>query len=158
MGSMKPQAKTPQDDFNSIAKGTYVDTLTQQRNSLGAELRIRIGVDNVRRLWKITKLERTSQTLRGGKVVRLNAVFLADGGINPWSPTNCYLDEMPIRIIQAEGCENSTMYVEYVSNPDNPFSKELEETYTYDKEISSIVRGLSETPRNCFCYIRRSNN
>ncbi|KAF5305487.1 hypothetical protein FQA39_LY01578 [Lamprigera yunnana] len=45
--SIRPQAKTPQDDFFSVAKGTSTALGTLQINPIGACMRLRLGIDGV---------------------------------------------------------------------------------------------------------------
>ena len=48
VASLRPQARNPQ-DFYSITKGTYVAPNTLTINPLGAEARLRLGMDGARR-------------------------------------------------------------------------------------------------------------
>lgn len=54
--SLRPQGKNPADDFYSIAKTTEVSQTRLEIIPFGAELRLRVGIDNVRRLWRIMKV------------------------------------------------------------------------------------------------------
>lgn len=53
--ALRPQGKNPNDDMYAIAKGTATSITTLNINPLCASARLRIGVDNVRRLWKINR-------------------------------------------------------------------------------------------------------
>lgn len=48
--SFRPQGKNPPDDFRSIAKSTAVSQQALEVNPYGAEMKLRIGIDKVRRL------------------------------------------------------------------------------------------------------------
>lgn len=53
--ALRPQGRNPNDDIYAIAKGTATSISTLNINPLGASARLKIGVDNVRRLWKINR-------------------------------------------------------------------------------------------------------
>lgn len=53
--SIRPQGKTANDDFYAIAKGTSTALQTMSINNLGASARLRLGIDGVRRLWRINR-------------------------------------------------------------------------------------------------------
>lgn len=48
--TLRPQGKNPMDDFHTIAKSTSVSQQRLEMNPFGAEMKIRVGVDNCRRL------------------------------------------------------------------------------------------------------------
>lgn len=48
--ALRPQGKNPHDDFHSIAKSAQVSLTNLTINPLGADIWLRIGIDNVRRL------------------------------------------------------------------------------------------------------------
>lgn len=54
--ALRPQGKNPHDDFHSISKSTQVALTNLIVNPLGGECWLRIGVDNVRRLYRIKKV------------------------------------------------------------------------------------------------------
>lgn len=53
--TLRPQGKNPSDDFYTIAKSTSVSQQRLEINPFGAESKIKIGVANCRRLWKIKR-------------------------------------------------------------------------------------------------------
>lgn len=53
--SIRSHEKNPHDDFYAIAKGTSTALGTLTMSPLGASIRLRIGVDGVRRLSRITR-------------------------------------------------------------------------------------------------------
>lgn len=42
-------------------------------------------------------------------------------------------------------------------HPDNPFNEQEEEDISYSKELGMLSVNVVETPRNIFCYVKRSN-
>lgn len=53
--ALSSQGKNPNDDMFSVAKGTSTALSTLTINAPGASARLRIGIDNVRRLWRIKR-------------------------------------------------------------------------------------------------------
>lgn len=51
--TLRPQGKNPYDDCHTIAKSTAVGLQQMSLNHMGADCKIRVGIDNVRRLYKI---------------------------------------------------------------------------------------------------------
>jgi hypothetical protein len=68
--AIRPQGKNPPDDFHSIATGTSTALSTLTINPLGAQARLRIGMDNVRRLWRIKKNYNIRRGIRGASIIR----------------------------------------------------------------------------------------
>lgn len=53
--SQRPQGKNPYDDLYAIAKGTSTALSTLNINPLGASIRLRVGILNIKRIWRIQK-------------------------------------------------------------------------------------------------------
>lgn len=53
--AIRPQGTNPPDDFISIAKGVKTALQTLTINPLGATIRLKLGVDGVRRIWRINR-------------------------------------------------------------------------------------------------------
>lgn len=53
--AIRPQGQNPPDDFHSVAKGVTVALQTLTINPLGATIRLKLGLDGVRRLWRIER-------------------------------------------------------------------------------------------------------
>lgn len=85
--TLRPQGKNPSDDLFSIAKGTSVSQQRLEMNPLGAEAKIRIGVDNCRRLWRITHDPHKREGISS------KVLMTADGGDSLWTPMRCHLEE-----------------------------------------------------------------
>ncbi|PNF26221.1 hypothetical protein B7P43_CG03716, partial [Cryptotermes secundus] len=146
---LRPQGKNPPDDF-SISKGTATALSTLTINHIGAKARLRIGVDNVRRLWRIKK------DYNKRKDKSEDVLLLSDGGWTPWNVSNCHLMEVPLKETKITTEEEKT-YMLRCMNPDNPFSEDPEEEMTYSKEHGYLITEEIEVPRTIFHYVKRSN-
>lgn len=59
-------------------------------NHLGATARIRLGIDGVKRFWKIYKTNKYSD-------ISTKVKLLSDGGDNVWNCVNCHLEETSLK-------------------------------------------------------------
>lgn len=148
--TLRPQGKTPSDDFYSVAKGSSVSMLRLEMNAYGAEAKLGIGCDNVRRLWKI----KLNPTKRPG--VSPTVLMCSDGGPSPWSSMCCHLEETSLREHFATTQEERD-YILKLRNPDNPFIPPITEEVTFDKETGALGVTPIETPRTIFNFIKRTN-
>nr|QMP82248.1 polymerase PB1 [Phasmatodean orthomyxo-related virus OKIAV172] len=148
--SIRPQGKNPPDDFYSIAKGTATGLATLTFNHIGADMRIKLGIDGVRRLWRIN---RDTHKREG---VHPDVILLADGGNNMWNSTNCHLEEISLRETKTVTKEDKE-YLLRVCNPRNPFCADPSEEISYSKETGKLVTTEVDTPRTVFHYVKRSN-
>lgn len=151
--SLKPIGKNPQDDFNNVSTNTLQLMRTYNINIIGVISRMITGINNVRRLWNIKK---TLDNIKK-KNVSEKVLFLADGGINPWSIETLAIDEATLRYINISNQEDKDYFMK-IMDPGNPFSEPSEETLLYSKDIGLLVSSDDNTPRNVFCYIRKNNN
>lgn len=78
--AMRPQGKNPADKFFGMAKTTSVAQQRLEVNPFGARVCLTVGVDNVRRLWRIDY----NPHKRPG--INPFVLMLSDGGGNIWSP------------------------------------------------------------------------
>uniref|UniRef100_A0AAT9JAH8 RNA-directed RNA polymerase catalytic subunit n=1 Tax=Blattella germanica orthomyxovirus 1 TaxID=3133491 RepID=A0AAT9JAH8_9ORTO len=148
--SIRPQGKNPPDDFFSISKSTAIGLATLSFNHVGAEARLRIGIDNVRRLWRV---KRDDGKREGIKPLVL---LLSDGGRSPWNATNCHLQEIPLKETYCTSDQESNYLLKCI-NPDNPFSEDPDEEMVYSKEHGCLILEEVEVPRTVFHYVKRSN-
>lgn len=148
--SLRPQEKNPNDDMYAIAKGTATSISTLNINPLGASARLRIGIDNVRRLWKINR----NPDKREG--VSDNVLHICDGGRSLWTPLNCHLDDYVLREMHIR-TPLEREYLDKIVHPDNPFNEQEPEDITFSKETGTMAVNIVVTPRNVFCYVKRSN-
>lgn len=86
--TIRPQGKNPYDDCHSIAKSTAIGLQQMSLNHFGAECKIRIGIDNVRRLYRAT----IGGVSSPGVSTKLQ--LIADGGKKIWDTSNCHLYEV----------------------------------------------------------------
>lgn len=119
-------------------------------NPLGGECWLRLGVDNVRRLYRIKKVHNKR------KGIKDKCILLSDGGPNPWDTANCHLEETAMKEALAE-CTEEKEYFLRVNNPETPFRSNLEEEIAYSRDTGDLVLSLPEIPRNAFTYMKRSN-
>ncbi|ACY56284.1 polymerase basic 1 protein [Quaranjavirus johnstonense] len=149
--ALRPEGSNPPDDFHSVASQTATSLRAGTVNFVGAQFRLGIGVDNVRRLYKIDRVPNK----RIG--VPDFALVLSDGGPSPWNFSNCHLPEMALKWVESEGNEAATKYLEKVMNPDNPFTAEASEITSFSRELNTLVDTSLELPRNLFHTLKRSN-
>lgn len=150
--SLKPMGKNPQDDFNSVASNTLQLMRTHIINVFGAITRLCVGVDNVGRLWNV----KSARGMESKGKLSKGVVFLADGGKNPWTIESLASDESTLRYNNIISDKDREYFMK-VMNPGNPFSEPAEEQLLYNKDVGIMVSTEDNTPRNVFCYIRRSN-
>ncbi|AIY25030.1 polymerase basic 1 protein [Wellfleet Bay virus] len=149
--ALRPEGNNPPDDFHSVASQAATSLRAGTVNFVGAQFRIGIGVDNVRRLWKIDRVENKRPEIPD------EIILLSDGGPNPWNFSNCHLAEIPIKMIRAQDNEKAKEYLEAVMNPDNPFTSDAQEITSFSKELNTLVDSSLELPRNLFHTLKRSN-
>lgn len=148
--ALRPQGKNPQDDLFFMSRNTYISLQRMECNPLGAELRLRVGIDNIRRLYRINR----EGSKRPG--IRSHILMIADGGDNVWDHSSCHLEEAEMKKHMAES-EEEVEYLYQIRNPSNPFSGNPEEDISWDRTLSSLVATLPEVPRSVFTYLKRSN-
>nr|UMO75713.1 MAG: polymerase PB1 [Xinjiang sediment orthomyxo-like virus 4] len=146
--TMRPSGTNPPDDFFNIAKGTAIAQQKIETNMIGAGVRIRIGIDNVRSLYNIKKRERNS--------LSLGVTVLSDGGLNPWDPFNCHLEETCLKekFVKTDFDKD---YLMKIRDPSNPFAGAMEETVNWDPKSGGLSFNEVETPRTVFHYVKRAN-
>lgn len=148
--ALRPQGKNPNDDMYAIDKGTATSILTLNINLLGSSARLRIGVDNVRRLWKINR----NPDKREG--ISDNVLYICDVRRSLWTPMNCHLDDYVLREMHVRTTLERE-YLDKIVHPDNPFNEQEPEDITLSKETGTMAVYIVKTPRNIFCYVKRSN-
>lgn len=121
-------------------------------NHFGAEMKIRVGIDNVRRVWRVEyqpgKRDRVS-----GKVQVLSESV---SGRNLWDQSNCHLEETSLKAHFAH-TQKEKEYLLRIRNPASPFHAEAEEEVKYSVERGCLTIGEVETPRTAFHFIKRSH-
>lgn len=148
--AIRPQGKTPHDDFNSAAKSVRVALSTLSMNHVGGTMKLILTIDGVRRVWRIR--------YNPGKRLGINEdiQLLADGGNNPWHVANIHLEETSMKMIRAT-TEAERNYLYRILNPDNLFAHPVEEDIVYSKELGHLIINEIDTPRNIFTFYKRSN-
>nr|AXL67889.1 polymerase PB1 [Quaranjavirus quaranfilense] len=149
--ALRPEGSNPPDDFHSVASQTATSLRSGTVNFVGAQFRLGIGVDNVRRLYKIDRVPGKR------KGVPDSALVLSDGGPSPWNFSNCHLPELALKWITHEQNPQATQYLERVMNPDNPFTADAAEITSFSRELNTLVETSLELPRNLFHTLKRSN-
>lgn len=149
--NLRPQGKNPYDDLYSIAKGTATALSTLTINHLGATARLRIGIANCKRLWRLPEL---GSNLREN--VSLDVQMIEDGGHNLWNCANCHLNEIAMKFMLVKN-DDEELYFQRILNPDSPFSGEIEEELSYSKEHGCLTWTPVETPNCIFRYVKRTN-
>uniref|UniRef100_A0AAT9JFP7 RNA-directed RNA polymerase catalytic subunit n=1 Tax=Cryptocercus meridianus orthomyxovirus 1 TaxID=3133492 RepID=A0AAT9JFP7_9ORTO len=148
--TLRPGGNNPPDDFNSLARTTASSLLKLETNDIGAEAKIRIGVLNIRSLYRI-KLK-----YEGRAGIHFRRLLLSDGGANPWNSSNCHLEESCIKEFGDLTCEEEKYFLK-VRNPENPFSAEPREEIMWSKDSGTLTMDYVETPRTIFHFIKRTN-
>lgn len=147
--TLRPQGKNPSDDFYTVAKSTSVSQQRLEINPLGAEAKIKIGVANCRRLWRVKrepgKWEGVSDEVQ----------LLADGGACMWTPMCCHLEETSLKEHFVRTKEDAE-YLLKIRHPNNPFSSDPSEEITYSTEMGKIVTDVTEVPRTVFHFVKRT--
>nr|BEJ26072.1 polymerase basic 1 [Aedes orthomyxo-like virus 2] len=147
---IRPMGINPPDDFYNVAKSTSVSLMNLESNHLGAEAKIRIGIANVRSLYRIKVRD------PHGDGIRNEIRVLSDGGSNLWNSTNCHLEETSMKERLAVQ-DNERDYFLRIRNPDNPFNSDPTEETTYDRDSGCLTVDKIDTPRTIFHYIKRAN-
>lgn len=119
-------------------------------NHIGAQARLILALDGVRRLWRINY----QPDKRPG--IKPEVLLLSDGGKSIWSCSNSHLEETSLKETYVTTDEEKN-YLLRVRNPQNPFCPEPMEEITFSKEKGAMVSSVIETPRTAFHYIKRSN-
>lgn len=148
--TIRPQGKNPYDDCHTIAKSTSVGLQQMAINHYGAEGKLRIGVDNVRRLYRIPLVPNKR------RLISNQVLLIADGGANLWDTSSCHLDEICMKRRLARS-EEEKSYLDKLLNPENPFSADPEEEISYSRDQGCLVSIETDTPRNVFSYVRKTN-
>nr|AJG39096.1 PB1 [Wuhan Mothfly Virus] len=148
--AIRPQGKNPPDDFYSVAKATATGLQTLTVNHIGAEMRLILGINGVRRLWRIVR----DPNKRVG--VTPEVLVLSDGGMNLWNACNCHLEETSMRERYINSREDQE-YLMRIRNPENPFCPDTIEDISYSRELGRLVSTEIETPRTVFHFMKRSN-
>lgn len=151
--TLRPQGKNPPDDFHNIAITAAVAQQTQQRleiNTMGAEAKIRIGIDNCRRLWRIVK----GGSPRHG--ISPAVQVLSDGGLNPFNCSLCHIEETAIKKLEITN-DAEQRYMDKIRSQFHPFSAPPSEEITYSVDRGALVTVQTETPRTPFNFIKGSN-
>uniref|UniRef100_A0AAT9JA47 RNA-directed RNA polymerase catalytic subunit n=1 Tax=Cryptocercus meridianus orthomyxovirus 2 TaxID=3133493 RepID=A0AAT9JA47_9ORTO len=148
--TLRPGGNNPPDDFNNLARTTATSLLRMETNEIGAEAKLRIGVQNIRSLYLIKKRKGNDRGIRD------ECILLADGGPNPWNSGNCHLEETCLKERFVES-DNDTDYFLKIRNPENPFATEPKEEVTWSKDAGTLTIDYAETPRTIFHYTKRTN-
>lgn len=148
--AMRPQGKNPHDDCNSISKTVHVALLANTINPIGGELWLRVGIDNVRRLYALKRNPNKRQRIKD------TCQLLADGGPSPWNIGNCHLEEISIKESKKNTVEEGEYFLR-ISNPENPFNHENHEDVTYSKEVGELIVSMPDVPRNIFTFMKKTN-
>lgn len=69
---------------------------------------------------------------------------------------NCHLDDYVLREMHVRTTLERE-YLDKIVHPDNPFNEQEPEDITFHKETGTMAVNIVETPRNIFCYVKRSN-
>nr|QMP82355.1 polymerase PB1 [Dermapteran orthomyxo-related virus OKIAV170] len=149
-GTLRPGGVNPADDLFAIVKGTSVNLNTLTINHLGAVAKIRIGVSNVRRLWRIKYCPNKRKNISS------KVLLVEDGGDCLWSCGNCHLEETTMKEIFASNDEEKD-YLQRVRNPSNPFCPLTSEKVTFSRDTMSLQLSETDTPKNVFHFVKRSN-
>uniref|UniRef100_A0AAT9JFT9 RNA-directed RNA polymerase catalytic subunit n=1 Tax=Neotermes castaneus orthomyxovirus 1 TaxID=3133494 RepID=A0AAT9JFT9_9ORTO len=148
--TIRPQGNNPQDDFYNVTISTKQSLQTLTLNFLGAECKLRLGINNTRSLWKPIPLGELRNK------VSKRVILLANGGDRCWDIGTCGLEETSLRESQAT-TDDDNLYLTVVRDPTSPFTPSAEDTYTYDKHMGQVIIKEADIPRCIFTYLRRSN-
>ncbi|ASA47420.1 PB1 [Aedes alboannulatus orthomyxo-like virus] len=147
---IKPTGMNPPDDFYGVVKSTANGLMNLESNNLGAEAKIRLGIANVRSLYRI---KRRQEDENG---ISLKVRVLADGGLNPWNCSNCHLEETSLK----ERFAGNQLEIDYfmkIRMPDNPFTGTPSEEITWSRETGCLTVDRIDSPRTVFHYLKRAN-
>lgn len=131
--ALRPQGKNPADYLYSVAKNTSTSLSTLNINSIGASARLRIGTDNVRRLWRINKNYNKREDISP------EVLAMSDGGKTVWNCMNSHLEETALKEKYAT-TDKQKEYLYKLCNPDNPFSEEPTVDLTPKKKKKTYIR------------------
>lgn len=146
--TLRPLGRNPYDDTFAVAKGTAVSLLNCASNPFGAEVKLSLGIHNVRSLYRIKRVQ--DDDIPGAKVR-----VVADGGDSPYCVSNCHLDESVLKEkLHGQGFEG---YFLKIRNPLNPFSRPLEETTYFNRDLGTLTTDFMDIPATIFSYMRRGN-
>lgn len=148
--SLKPEGINPADDFYAVARQTATSLQTLTINHIGAEAKLRLGLEGVRRLWRINK------NYSKRRNISPEVQLLSDGGMNIWNVANCHLQEIPLKERYCK-TEEEQNYLLKCQNPNNPFSEQPREELTYSKEHGCLQLMEIEVPRTIFHFLKMSN-
>nr|AJG39090.1 PB1 [Wuhan Louse Fly Virus 4] len=148
--TLRPGGNNPPDDFNNLARTTSVSLMKLETNEIGAEAKLRLGVQNIRSLYLIKPKSRDATN------ISRKCLVLSDGGLNLWNCSNCHLEETCLKEYFAETQEEKEYFLR-IRNPENPFSTEPKEEITWSKDAGTLTIGYAETPRTVFHYVKRTN-
>nr|AJG39084.1 PB1 [Jingshan Fly Virus 1]APG77897.1 polymerase PB1 [Jingshan Fly Virus 1] len=148
--TLRPGGNNPPDDFNNLARTTSVSLLRMETNEIGAEAKLRLGVNNIRSLYRIKIKSREHQGIKD------KCLLLSDGGLNPWDCSNCHLEETCLKEYYKTTKEEEEYFLK-IRNPDNPFSSEPKEEITWSKDEGTLSLEYVETPRTVFHFVKRAN-
>nr|QEM39320.1 PB1 [Guadeloupe mosquito quaranja-like virus 3] len=146
--TLRPAGQNPHDDFYLAAKNVSVSLLNCASNPIGAEIKLALGVSNVRSLYRI-------QLRQDDEIVSRLTRVLADGGYNCWDVGNCHLEETSLKM-QLTPPEYRG-YFNKIRDPRNPFATSVEEQTYYDKELGALQVDFLDNPRTVFSYSKRGN-
>lgn len=121
-----------------------------EMNPIGATAKLRIRIDNVRRLWRV-KYEPGKKEGISPKVQ-----LLADGEYCLWDSMNSHLEETSIKLHHARN-DLERSYLMRIRNLDSPFIPDASEVVAFSKETNTLTMITPETPRTVFHYIKRAN-
>nr|QMP82229.1 polymerase PB1 [Dipteran orthomyxo-related virus OKIAV195] len=148
--TLRPGGNNPPDDFTTLARNTSMSLLKLETNEIGAEAKIRLGVNNIRSLYRIRENDRSNEN------IKYKCLLLPDGGPNPWNCSNCHLEESCIKETFIESEEERSYFLK-IRNPDNPFSTEPKEETSWSRDEGTLTVEYVETPRTIFHFLKRSN-
>nr|QGA70921.1 RNA-dependent RNA polymerase [Wuhan Mosquito Virus 4] len=146
--TLRPAGQNPHDDAYLAAKGTSISLLNCSSNPIGSEVKLALGIYNVRALYRIQPCPENDHL---GPKVRV----ISDGGYNPWDVGNCHLEETSLKKHFAP--ESTHGYYLRIRNPENPFISQAEESTYYDRETGTLQVGMLDNPKTVFSFIKRGN-
>nr|QIJ70032.1 PB1 [Splett orthomyxo-like virus] len=148
--TLRPGGNNPPDDFNNLARTTSVSLIKLETNEIGAETKLRLGIENIRNLYRIKEQSRQEEGISD------DCLVLSDGGKNPWDSSNCHLEETCIKERKAQSDKDREYFLR-IRNPDNPFSSEPKEEISWSRDTGSLTMEYAETPRTIFHFVKRAN-
>nr|QPN36968.1 hypothetical protein [Ganwon-do orthomyxo-like virus] len=155
--ALRPQGKSPGTDLQFIASQAHNINLRMGMNSVGVQAFLFLGVDGVKRLWKIKRYQDNEFEWPGQILVT------ADGGIAPWDCTTASYEETAMKkrvIMLAKDEERREKWLDYINKVRStvtPFSGCYHTVYSFSIELSQMVEMYDLYPRNVFSTGRRGN-